>query len=367
MVANNIICQQTIINMKTTSKICNYADLLILKSGIEYLCRILLLCLVFCMLCRNVVYSSEDHPSVTWDYVLETTGIANEKILMRACEVLHYREYDVNDFVRNRNEYGDSVLFWLAEKNTVSGRLQVAEIVMKMLLGKDPKFLPEHTYPYAYALLGAIQFALEKNAEAAVAFDSAIKTGNQNVYVHMACVSFMLDDHKTVKKMIPELMKRKRTDTEALATLLIISQKTNDVKLFKESIDGLDDSFFTVNSRTLMPVIQMLRVTGDQEDLLRAGKLQKKLDEMLCEQPLNQRIAKGAEGVKPEGWLRDLLAKSKRDRVLGQTTGSVPSSCSPAVNQPNEQKPTEPTPTSSGTMKPTTHQTGTKKKTKGKP
>ena len=61
----------------------------------------------------------------------------------------------------------------------------------------------------------------------------------------------------------------------------------------------------------------------------------------------------------PLGWKPPKAAKAPGGQTTQQataqqmgTTGSSLSSCSPAVNQPNELKPTEPTPTSSGTMKP---------------
>ena len=295
---------------------------------------------------KNATPVSEDPPPVTWDYVLETTGLANEKTLMQAYEVLHYREYDINDFMRNRHKYGDKILFWLAEKNAISGRLQTAELFMKMLVGENSKFLQEHTYPYAYALLGTIQFSLEKNSEAAVAYKSAIKAGNKNVYGFLAYVSFMSGDQETVKEVMPELMKTKSTDVNALAALVIICQATNDIKLFKELIEGLDDSHLTVDSRLLPSVIYLMKKTGYPNDLLRADKLQKKLDVMLNEQPLNQRLATGAKEGKSIESLRDMLSGT----AVWVNPGSVDSSTKPA----EANKPTEPKPTNSSTVNPTT-------------
>jgi hypothetical protein len=234
----------------------------------------------------SLPYMNKDSPVTSereridaWEYFFEKIKISDDEMYMRLFEMLHYREYNIVEFAKETKKYGNNPILWLARKNAKSGRLTLAEKTVTTLI--DTKSFPEGL-SYAYELLGNIKLALNKPRESASAYRLAIKAGNVDVYSNLAFVSLASGDHQTVTKLIPELMKIKNEDTNALETLIAFSRITNDLKFFRESLEGVDESNLVANPRMFLNVLAWLLKTGDPADLLMADRLQKTYPEQLA-------------------------------------------------------------------------------------
>jgi tetratricopeptide (TPR) repeat protein len=254
----------------------------------------------------NPVTAPRQEQSDAWDYFLKRTKIIDQEVPMHLFETLHYRKYNIIEFLEDMEKYGNNPLLWLARKNAASGRLAVAEKTVTTLLGMEGG-IEAGGIPYAYELLGNIKMTLKKFPEAASAYESAIKMGNVNVYEKMAFVSMVSGDHQTVAKLIPELMKIKNKNTSALNILISFSQITGNMKLFRESIEGVEESNLASDPRIFINVISGLLKTGNSADSLMADRMQ---------QTYPRQLASAIELLRISGSPNDLTLADRLQKAL---------------------------------------------------